>query len=432
MSKVSPEFSLALTITTIHHFFSRHSHIYWALADQAMVSGVNFFTGVLLARFLGIEEFGRFTLSWMAVLFVNSIQMAMISAPMMSIGPKQTAEDEASYYGSVMLQQLCFGALTFVLLWGGVKLSKTFYPEWHIDQLALPLAAVGLFFQTQDFLRRFFYTRGRHVAAFLNDAISYLGQLTLLVALFLSVSLNTSVVLWVIAATSAVAVLAGVFSLGDISWGKGFLINTFFRHWQFSKWMTASALLQWTSGNFFIVVAGSILGAGAVGALKATQNIMAVSHILFQGLENIVPVRASQYYFQHGIGSLLDYLKKTLLWGGLATAVIALAAGAFPEIWLSLFYGTEYVDYGFMLQWYAGIYLLIFLGFPLRTGLRTLEMPKSIFFAYVFMTFFSLCLAKPIVNFWGIGGVMFGILGNQIISNLSLFCSLHLKIRKMK
>ena len=43
---------------------SRYSHVNWALADQTMVSGVNFLTGILLARYLGVEEFGRFTLAW--------------------------------------------------------------------------------------------------------------------------------------------------------------------------------------------------------------------------------------------------------------------------------------------------------------------------------------------------------------------------------
>ena len=80
-------------VALIAGVLKRHSHVNWALADQAMVSGVYFLTGILLARYLGLEEFGRFTLAWMAVLFANSIQHAMIIAPMMSIGPKQSAAE---------------------------------------------------------------------------------------------------------------------------------------------------------------------------------------------------------------------------------------------------------------------------------------------------------------------------------------------------
>ena len=87
----------------------RYSHINWALADQTMVSGVNFLTGILLARYLGLEEFGRFTLAWMAVLFVNSLQSGLIVQPMMSIGPKQAEDETSAYYGAVVAQQLAAG-----------------------------------------------------------------------------------------------------------------------------------------------------------------------------------------------------------------------------------------------------------------------------------------------------------------------------------
>ena len=45
----------------------RFSYINWALADQAIVSGASFITTVLIARYLGMEEFGRFALAWLGV-----------------------------------------------------------------------------------------------------------------------------------------------------------------------------------------------------------------------------------------------------------------------------------------------------------------------------------------------------------------------------
>jgi hypothetical protein len=41
------------TSIDIRNFIGRYSQISWALLDQAMVSGVNFFTGIILVRFLG-------------------------------------------------------------------------------------------------------------------------------------------------------------------------------------------------------------------------------------------------------------------------------------------------------------------------------------------------------------------------------------------
>jgi len=410
-------------------YFKKNNQINLTLLDQAMVSGTNFLTGILFARFLGVEEFGRFTLTWMAVLFISSIQMAMITVPMMSIGPKQTKDSKLYYYGAVMIQQACFATLSFITIYIGVKISKLFYPEWNIDHLALPLATVCFFFQNQDFLRRFFFTTNRHGMAFINDSISYLGQLVLLICLFFTTTMNTTYVLLTIAGTSAIAVLFGIFSLKDLCCNYINFLQVFKQNWKFSKWMTASAVLQWTSGNLFIVAAGSMLGATAVGAIKAAQNIMGISHILFQGLENIVPVKASFHYTQSGIKGLITYLKKVTLWGGITTAIIALTAGLLPRLWLTLFYGAQYQEFGFILQWYAIIYLFIFIGLPIRAGLRTLETTRPIFIAYVLMTIFSICTAKYIILYLGIKGAMIGILGTQLILQGSLFVALNKNLK---
>ena len=294
----------------------RYSHINWALADQAIVSGVNFITGLLIARFLGIEEFGVFTLVWMAVLFVSSIQMAMISAPMMTIGPKQNDDERPSYYGAVVMQQVIFSTLTSLLLWIGVAYSDLVNPQWNVAHLAMPLAMALFFFQNQDFLRRLFFTEKQPLLAFISDVVSYLGRIMVLVLLFLYATLTTANVLWIIAISSALALMVGFTKIKMLTFDSNQLVPVFKHHWVLSKWMTASAVMQWTSAQYFILAAGSLLGPVAVGALKAAQNIIGISNILFQGLENIVPANASRNFKVNGVKGLKLYLAKVSLFGG--------------------------------------------------------------------------------------------------------------------
>ena len=109
-----------------------------------MVSGVNFLTAILLARYLGIEEFGRFTLAWMVVLFIINIQYAMIIAPMMSTGPKQSAAERPAYHGAVVAQQIVVSVFFFFAVLSGVRLSGVFFPEWRGEGFALSLAAAAV------------------------------------------------------------------------------------------------------------------------------------------------------------------------------------------------------------------------------------------------------------------------------------------------
>ncbi len=398
-------------------FVRRHSHVNWALTDQAIVSGVNFLTSILLARYLGLREFGVFSLAWMAVLFANGLQFALVSSPMMSIGPKQDERSEAqAYYGAVFIQQVALAIVSSVLLYTGVKLSGLFFPDWGIQHLALPLAAAAFAFQMQDFLRRYFFTRSRAGTAFFNDAISYLGQLSVLVWLFWTMEINSAWVLWIIAGTSTVAVIVGLFGLEPLSWNKRVLRAVTVRHWHFSKWLIGAFFMRWMSGgNFFTIVAGVMLGASVVGVLKAAQNIVGIIHVLFQGLENIVPVQCSKFFKIEGAKGLMRYLRRVTLLGGAVTACITTIVFLFPEFLLGTLYGDELSQYGNVLRLFAILYLFTFFGLPVRSGLRALEHTRPIFSAHLLLTIISLITAYPIVEKFGLLGVMIGLIASQII-----------------
>ena len=82
--------------------------IKWALADQVLVSGSNFLSTIVLARALGIEEFGRYVLAWAIIVFMQNIQYAAVSSAMLSIGPKQSIEKAPSYFGALFAHQAFF------------------------------------------------------------------------------------------------------------------------------------------------------------------------------------------------------------------------------------------------------------------------------------------------------------------------------------
>jgi len=418
-------------IAFITRLLSKYRTVNWALADQAMVSGTNFFTGLLLARYMGLEEFGVFTLVWIAILLLSNLQLAMVISPMMSIGPKQTCDEAPAYYGAMFLTQILFSAISFLLLFVGITISGMFFPQWQVQHLALPLASVAFFFQMQDFIRRYFFASNCATYAFANDAISYLGQLVILIWLLKATALNSAGALWIIAGTSALAALVGSFYLGKLSWDSRIFYSSTERHFQFSKWLSISAFMQFGAVNYFILVAASLWGPSAAGALKATQNIIGVTHILFQGLYNVVPPEASRRYQQEGIRGVLIYLRKISWLGGGATTIIALLIGVFSELWLNLVYGEEFVSYGYILKWYAIIYVLAFFSVPLHTWFRVLEYTQPIFWATLSMLLFSLSSANILSELWGLHGTIIGIFMSFILLQIILVVAVYRKYKEI-
>jgi O-antigen/teichoic acid export membrane protein len=397
------------TSIVIRNFIGRYSQINWALLDQAMVSGVNFFTGIILVRFLGLEEFGRFTLTWLIILFFNSMQFAAVISPMMSIGPKQAERELQQYYGAVVLQQLFWSGLCVISIFSCVWGSQ-FFVDWQIHTLAAPLAAALLAVQSQDFLRRYFFVRKRAALAFGNDCICYLARMLLLVVFFKFRVLNINEVLWLIAFTATLAALIGFFKTERLIFSRIFVYRVITDHWHFSKWLIVSALMQWTSGNFFLIAAGGILGALAVGAIKAAQNIIGITHILFQAMENFVPSKAANAFTREGAQGLLKYLQDVSWFGGIFIAGIAFFAALFSDFWFKCVYGNEYLNYSYLLKWFSLIYFVGFFLIPLSAGLRAVEKTKSLFSSFFFMSLLSVLLAYPLVSFFGLNGVMVGML----------------------
>lgn len=387
----------------------------WALADQSIVSATNFLTNVMLARFMGLREFGVFALAWMSVLFVNSLQNALIVAPMMSIGPRQEEKDRPSYFGAVVLQELVLVSFCFVLVYSVLKVSGNFVRFSEIRQLAFPLAVSAFAYQMQDFLRRYFFATHQSRRALADDALSYLTQLPILLLLHRAGHLNSATALWAMAGTSLLGLLPGFLWMERLEFNWVRIRAVSGRHWRISRWLSASAVLQWTSGNLFVIAAPVYYGAAAAGVLKASQNLMGVTHVWFQGLDNVVPVETARRLHEGGVRSMLGYTRSILMkWGGL-TLLFAIVIAVAPAFWLRLLYGPEMVQYGYVLRLYALLYVVVFLGGPLRAGLQALEFTVPIFWSYLAMTAFAFSFAVPMAKWLGLSGSLFGLIGSQLL-----------------
>jgi O-antigen/teichoic acid export membrane protein len=403
----------------------------WALADQGIVSGTSFLTNVILARFMGLREFGIFVLAWMSVLFVNSLQTALIVAPMMSIGPKQEEKDRPSYFGAVVAQELALVSCCFILVLVGLKTFSGFFHHANLQNLALPLAVAAFAYQMQDFVRRYFFATRQSRFALADDALSYLTQLPILFLLHLYGHLNSATALWAMSGTSIVGLVVGWFWVERIEFHWSWIKAISIRHWRVSRWIAGSTVLTWTSSNLFLLSAPMYYGAAAAGVLKASQNIMGPANIWFLGLENVVPAETARRLHSGGIHSMLAYTRSILVkWGGL-TILFAASMSLVPGFWLKLTYGPEMAQYGYVLRLYALVYVISFVGGPLRAGLQALEFTVPIFWSYLVMTALAFTFAVPMAKWLGLSGSLVGLIGAQVLFQSIVGISLLLRSRHM-
>jgi O-antigen/teichoic acid export membrane protein len=389
--------------------------INWAMVDQVIVSGVNFLTMVILARTLGVEHFGRFSIAWLVLLFFKSIQAELVVSSMMSIGPKQAPQELPLYYGAVIVQQSAIALLAFLVIVVAVPVTGMMAVDLGLAGLGLALAAATAADQLQDFVRRYLYTRQRAFAACWNDILCSGVRILLLLGMVYFGATGGALALWLIAAASALAAAVGALLVEPVRFDRGFTLRTCGHHWAFSKWLFGSSILRWMSGNLIVLMSGGILGAYAVGAIRSTTNILAPVQVFILALNNIAPVKAAQLFHDRGAAALLRYIGKLTLVGSAVTVAMVIFGSIFADQIVRLLYGEEYVPYAYLVHWWAIIYLIGFLEFPLGVGLKAIEHTRPFFYAVVLEAIFAVSASYLLALYFGLPGAMFGILVVKII-----------------
>ncbi len=389
----------------------QYHHVNWALFDQALVSGVNFLTAIVLARFLGLAEFGQFTLGWIAVELAMMIQQSMIISPLLSLGPSYSEAEQPGYYGALLIQMLGFLAISAVIFIAGFLIIDVSPLDWPVDGLMLPVTAAAVTCQLQNYLRRYLFVNGRPSAAFVNDIFRYGIQLAFVFILVPQLGLKTPGCYWIITGCATLATVHGFLTIRNIRWDARVFRDSLGRNWHFSKWLVTSEMLRWATVQLYITVAGIYLGAAAVGTLRAAQNILGVCNIFMLAIENFAPARAAIYYRDSGLAGLRRYLNNLLIFGLPIVGGVALVASVAPEFWFTLIYGTGHGGQGYIVQCWALFFCINYLNYPVGIGLRTIEKTAAIFKVFAITAAISIVTVVPLTKYVGIPGVLVGVIG---------------------
>lgn len=400
----------------------------WALADQIVISGSNFLSNILLARILGIEEFGRYVLAWTIVLFVQSLQYSTLSSTMLSIGPKQDAEAARSFFGSMFALQAMFSIVGAVLSLVGAYSGAAAFPALGLESIALPLATAVACSQTQDFLRRYFFSIGRPEVSFSTDAIRYIGQNVAILGLTAWSPANSGSALWLVSLAAAVGSLTTLPFIPQLKYSFGSIRSSGRHGWHFSKWLAGSTLLSFIFANLFTFAAGILLGAASVGAMRAAFALVSIANIVIESCMNVVPVSASRKLITSGRAGLNAYLTKVAIYGTLAIASLLGVIVVAPRFWLRLLFGPQFEFYSNLIPWYTGIEFMTFFALVIGTWYRTLESTRLIFVAYVFSVILSLVVAYPLITNLGVTGAVIGLLAGQFAQVGFMFMWARLKV----
>ncbi len=376
-----------------------------AIGDQLIVSGTNFLSSLLMTRFIGLETYGSFVMFWMIFLFLQGIMNAYIGLPMQVLSSKRSNKENYLQANLRLANYTVFGIC--LLLYLGFYIYNVSWQETTFGYgfWLFPLL-ITLFFK-HEINRKYFYAQEQIVKVLLIDSCTYLLQIPVLLFCCINYSIGLNEVVLSLMMTVLIGNVVGFLIKEKQSENQPEQLPIL-ENWLYARYLISTALLQWFSGNFLLISAGGILGLSALGIVRILQNIMGVLHVLFLSLENVVPTKAAYLLHKHSWKHMITYLKKVTLVTGVFYAGLLLLLFVFGRFILSFLYGTEYAKYDYLLYQFIVVYLFVFIGTQAQIIIKTIGVNRGIFIAYLFSFIVAFISAIPLIETFGISGVIVG------------------------
>ena len=375
-----------------------------SLLDQAVYSGTNFLTTVLIGRFAGQSELGIYALAFSILVLFLCTQETLVALPYLIRFRKHQVPRQQRFAGSVLVHGMgiwllsaCF--LGIAALVCHLMVSPSFTATFSV------LAVVVPWLLLREFVRKFLmaHLQMLHVLV-LDGAVSAIQLGGLLTLAYFG---------WLSAATA--------FAIGGCSCGLVGLLwitrsyqrfpihrqdlrDDLSANWEFGRWIFASLLTLMLHSMTLLWLITLDLGTQAAGIFTACSTIVFLANPFVMAIHNVMLPRMAQARQQGGIQQVrrisLRVARIVAVFVGTFGIAIALVGN---EI-VTLAFGEQYAGYPWLLILLAlGVWARSLEMIP-QNGLLIIEKPQHNLWINAGGLALLLALAPPLIMQWGLMG----------------------------
>ena len=387
-----------------------------ALADQAVVSGMNFVTTVVIARTTTPGELGAYAIALSIIASFIAVQESLLLLPY-SIRRHRPTGTLTEHAGSVLALTGAMSAIAAVVL-AVVALGLTASgADRQLTGMTWVLTGVLPFALIREFGRRFAFAH-LHVgrALVLDGAVA---------------ALQMSALAWLawrgqMSAFAACGALGAAYGLTGIVWlylardrftiAVRQLPTTMRQSWELGKWLMAGKLTTQVQTYITYWLSITMLGAAVTGVYAACMSIVAFANPLVFGLGNILTPRSVLAWKNSG-GSGLRHqaIRDAMLYGAILAPFCVVVFVAGESLMHLLYPGGEFAGKGNIVGVLSLSVLATALGMPASNALASMERPRAIVVAGSIGMIVSVVLVWVFMVEWGLGGAAIGVLSGNVI-----------------
>lgn len=403
----------------------------FAVLDQGLISGSNFLLGILLARWIGAEQYGAYALAFAMFILVSIVYQALVLEPMTVFGPSVYHTAPKQYLGILVRLQMVLGAAVFAVgaLGGGyfyARVSAQLGPALIGATIAAP--CVLLFW----FARRACYVELSPSRA-LRGAMLYMPLL--LGGIWILVRMRLLSPFSAFAAMGVSGLLTSAHLLWQLSPALGrdaqgpCLAEVSRRHWIYGRWALAAAVFLWAPWNICYPLVTKFWGLAETGSLRALLNLALPITQAYSALTLLFLPYTARLGQREGWQAMK---RQAIRIGG----VYAVGAGVY---WLFLcmfsrqvihfLYAGRYTQIIPLLPWVALSSIVggALMGPTIVT--RAMQSPSSVCWIYLYSSAVAAGVGTPAIWAWGMRGAVVALVLSSLTALLSGFLILRARVR---
>lgn len=400
-----------------------------ATIDQGLLSLVNFAVAIILMRHVAKLEFGTYSIAFAAVLFLVSIQNAIVNTQLIVLLPSKTESEKSKYSGGLWLGQITFLvplSCLVILLTYLLPASTAGLTMGLVRGIALAAAGVLI----KEFVRSYYFAIENPRKVLTLDilfASLYAVSVFIFVYIF---NYGVFAVFLLMGLSSLVAALC--FNLRHWwIWHPGYLFGSFRENWRHGKWALLGATVTHLQNYCYVYLFGFLLGTVAVAEVTASRLLL-MPLIMFQtGWYKIaVPYGARL----HAEGQLAYFIRKMILTTlvlvagtGLYVLLIDSGSGLIETYLLTEKYRSSF-DYVF---YWGVIFMAKTISLNANSALQVMKEFRVISILCTFSMIVSISASYILILSYGIKGGLLAMLGGEMLLALLLWVVLFTKGRKV-
>jgi len=392
-----------------------------ASIDQAFLSGLNFLISIVLIKIVSKPEYGYYSIFFSIILFMASIQTAVINTPLAVLLITKKGDEKRKYVGSLFFgQNLFLIPLTLIGVIGGMVIwyFNLLEPSLSAIIVAISLAFIGILLR--EFLRAYFFADELPKTVLIIDVLYVILFIILGFFVYILSQLNVAVVFFLMGLSSF---LVGIFFIKRNKWNfsRSDIKSSYSENWKYGKWALFGVTVTHIQTYSYLYLLGIIVSTAAVADVSAARLLLMPLVLAQEGWSKVILPHGSKLRETNRLPRL--FKEQAIVSIAFVVVVMSLVFVLifFKPLLLNIILSAKYTtSFDYIFYWGA-IFAMGFIALNASFGLQVLknfELISKINFVTMVVT---VLLAYFLINSNSIKGGLFALLIGQTISSIILW-----------